>query len=652
MSDSVTAPATLPHGHWTPAVDAEKVFSRSESISYLRPAPHGGFWFILGQPEEGNAQALMYLDADSRVQRVSPTGFNLRSRVHEYGGLPYTGDDDTVYYVHFTDQRLYRQAFDPVTGRAGTPEPLTPDTRTDATLRYEQPLLDPVRRRLIAVREDHRTPGQVHNTLVSIDPDRGGEGDTLFAGSDFVTAPRLSPDGNTLVFLAWNHPDMPWDRTTLHIADLDELGRPQRFRTLQGQEDSALVQPVFAPNGDLYVMSDRDNWWTPWRVRAASLQQEKPEAQQAVALEAECCSPPWQGGNRQMAVIDEHRLLLTVIRQGLTDLVVADTESGRLQTLLAGQGQIEPVLWRDGRAVAIVASRQDTPAILSLDPREEAVEPRVLKRCRSDARLPANAISTGEPFHYATGNGEQAHGVFYAPRNPACRAPDGERPPLIVAVHGGPTGCARTGYNPAIQYWTSRGFAFFDVNHRGSTGFGRRFRHALYGQWGVVDVEDIVNGVQALIERGAVDPERIVIRGGSAGGYAVLAALVHSDLFSAGTSYYGVSDLTLLAADTHKFESRYLDQLIGPWPEAEHLYRERSPIHHIDAINAPVLLLQGSEDRVVPPNQAEAIFDRLKARNPQSDFIIFRGEGHGFREPANQIRSLESELAFYRQVLW
>ncbi|MEX1196788.1 MAG: S9 family peptidase [Pseudohongiellaceae bacterium] len=651
MSDSA-APATLPHDHWTPTVDAARVFSRSEAISYLRPGPRKGFWFLLSQPEEGNAQALMYLDADNQSHRVSPPGFNLRSRVHEYGGLPYAAGDDTVYYVHFSDQRLYRQTFDPASGHTGTPEPLTPATGPLAALRYEQPLLDHGRHRLIAVREDHRRPEDVRNTLVSIDLTQAGEGEILFDGSDFVTAPRLSPDGGTLVFLSWNHPGMPWDHTTLHIADLDPQGRPRRFRTLQGQENSALVQPLFGPNGDLYVMSDRDNWWTPWRVSATDLQGEAPEAKQAVALEAECCSPPWQGGNRQMAVIDEHRLLLTVIRQGLSDLVVADSKTGQRHTLLAQQGQIEPVLWRDGRAVAIVAGRQDTPAILSLDPDDESAGPRVLKRCHSDARLPAEQVSTGEPIHYATGDGEQAHGVFYTPRNPACRAPEGERPPLIVAVHGGPTGCARTGYNPAIQYWTSRGFAYFDVNHRGSTGFGRRFRHALYGQWGVVDVEDIINGVQALIERGAVDPERIVIRGGSAGGYAVLAALVHSDLFSAGTSHYGVSDLSLLAADTHKFESRYLDQLIGPWPEAEAIYRERSPIHHIDRINAPVLLLQGSEDKVVPPNQAEAIFERLKARNPQSDYIVFQGEGHGFRQPANQIHALESELAFYQHVLW
>ncbi len=646
-----TAIATLPHGYWAPALDADRVFSRSEAISHLRPAPGNGFWFILSQPREGNAQALMYLDAENRAHRVSPVGFNVRSRVHEYGGLPYTAGDDSVYYVHFSDQRLYRQPFDPATGRTGTPQPLTPATEPRAALRYEQPVLDRSLHRLIAVREDHRTPGDVRNALVSIDLRDGGEGQPVFQDSDFVTAPCLSPDGNTLVFLSWNHPDMPWDRTTLHIADLDENGHPQRLRTLKGQENSALVQPQFAPNGDLYLMSDRDNWWTPWRVSAAALQGERPEAEQVLALEAECCSPPWQGGNRQMAVIDEHRLLLTVIREGLSDLVLVDRKSGHQRVLLSQQGQIESVLWRDGRAVAIVAERQDTPAILSLDPEEAKAGPRVLKRCHSEARLATDAVSTGTPMHYTTGDGEQAHGVFYAPRNPACQAPEGERPPLIVAVHGGPTGCARTGYNPAIQYWTSRGFAFFDVNHRGSTGFGRRFRHALYGQWGVVDVEDIINGVKALIERGAVDPERVVIRGGSAGGYAVLAALVHSDLFSAGTSYYGVSDLSLLAADTHKFESRYLDQLIGPWPEAETVYRERSPIHHIDRINAPVLLLQGSEDKVVPPNQAEAIFDRLKARNPDSDLILFENEGHGFRQPANQIHALQSELAFYQRVL-
>jgi len=484
MKDS-TAPVTLPYGHWTPAVEADKVFSRSEAVSYLRPAPHGGFWFILSQPEEGNAQALMYLDARNRVQRVSPGGFNLRSQVHEYGGLPYAAEHDVVYYVNFRDQRLYRQTFDPVTGRGGTPRPLTPVSEPEASLRYEQPLPDPRRRRLIAVREDHRAHGDVRNALVSIDlrDGDGGAGEILFDGSDFVSAPRLSPDGHTLVFLSWNHPDMPWDRTTLHIADLGPRGRLRRLRTLQGQQDSARGQQLFAANGNRYVISDRDNWWTPWRISARSLQGDAPEAEQAVALEAECCSPPWQGGNRQMDVIDERRLLLTVIRQGLSDLVIADTESGKQQTLLSGQGQIETALWRDGRAVAIVADQQDTPAIVALDPDDTPRGPRILKRCHSDARLPAGSVSAGEPVLYATGNGEQAQGIFYAPCNPACRAPADERPPLIVAVHGGPTGCARTGYNPAIQYWTSRGFAFFDVNHRGSTGFGRRFRHGAWSTW-------------------------------------------------------------------------------------------------------------------------------------------------------------------------
>lgn len=645
-------PATLPYGQWVPALETSRVFSGSESISQLRPAPSGGYWFVLSRPDEGNAQALMYLDEHHNAHRVSPRGMNVRSRVHEYGGLCHAASGDTVYYSHFTDQRLYRQPFNPSTREAGRPEPLTPATEPPAALRYLEPLLDSRRGRLLVVREDHRDPDRVSNTLVSIDLQQGGEGEVLFADSDFVSAPALSPDGRTLVFLGWTHPDMPWDRTTLHITSLDDQGRPYRFRTLQGQADSALTQPVFAPDGSLYLMSDRDNWWTPWRISATSLQSGAPEAEQALALPAECCSPPWQGGNRQMAVVDNRRLLLTVLRQGLTDLVIADTGTGAIQTLLSQRGQIEPVLWRDGRAVAIVADRRNTPAVLGLRPEDPPAAPAVLLRCHSDARLPADQVATGEPVSFPTGGGAQAHGIFYAPCNPACRAPDGDHPPLIVAVHGGPTGCARTGYNPATQYWTSRGFALFDVNHRGSTGFGRRFRHALYGQWGVVDVEDIVNGVQSLIERELVDPQRIVIRGGSAGGYAVLAALAHSDLFSGGTSYYGVSDLTLLAADTHKFESRYLDQLIGPWPEAEALYRERSPVHQIDRINAPVLLLQGAEDRVVPPNQAEAIFGQLKARNPHSTYILFDGEGHGFRQPENQIHALQSELAFYQRILW
>lgn len=638
------------YGHWSPALDTGKVFSRSENIAYLRPAPGGGYFYLLSKPAEGNAQALMWLDDKQQSHRISPEGFNLRSRVHEYGGLPYTCGPDAVYFVNFSDQRIYRQAFDPSGPLAGKPQPITPDVAPEAALRYVEPLYDLQQQRLLVVREDHREAGKVHNALVSISLPEGDEGEILFGDSDFVSSPQLSPDGRTLVFLGWDHPDMPWDRSTLHIATLDKQGRPQQWRQLQEQENSALVQPLFADNGDLYLLSDRDNWWTPWRLPAAALDSERPEARQVLALEAECCSPPWQAGNRQMAVIDENHLLLTVIREGLSDLVIADCRTGELQTLLHGQGAIETALWQEQEAVVIVGRRDDTPAILAV-PADNS-SPRILMQCHSAARLPPEAISRGQPLQFPTGDGEHAQGLLYPPCNPACEAPEHERPPLIVAIHGGPTGCARTAYNPAIQFWTSRGFAWFDVNHRGSTGFGRRYRHRLYGQWGVVDVEDIIQGVRWLIEQDRVDPKRIVIRGGSAGGYAVLSALVHSKLFSAGTSLYGVSDLSLLAADTHKFESRYLDQLIGPWPEEEHLYHERSPIHHINRVEAPVLFLQGTEDRVVPPNQSERIYHELKPRLPDSELILFEGEGHGFRKPDNQIRALESELAFYRRALW
>lgn len=638
-------------GHWDSPLDAARVFSRSETIGYLRPAPRG-HWFLRSQPEEGNAQVLHYLDARQQVHRVSPRGFNLRSRVHEYGGLPFTAVKSHVYYVNFEDQRLYRQHFDPERGLPEDPVPLTPESGADPALRYLEPEPDPWRNRLLVLREDHRDREDVRNALVSVDAESGGEGQVLFGDSDFVSSPRLSPDGRLLVFLAWNHPDMPWDRTTLYIADMDQSGRPERLRRLQGQENTALMQPLFTEDGDLYLLSDHDGFWTPWRVTHDSLHDDQPRAEPLTTLSADCGSPPWQAGNRQMAIIDRSRLVLTVLRDGLSDLVLLDCRDGSQRNLLTGLGQVETVLFRNGTLSAITAGRDDTPAILSLDPQDESTAPAVLLQCHSDARLPRPAVAMGQPVRFPVSGEEEAYGILYEPNNPDYRPVEGEKPPLIVAVHGGPTGCARTAYNPAIQFWTSRGFAFFDVNHRGSTGFGRAFRRALYGQWGVVDVEDIIRGVEWLVTEERVDPRRIAIRGGSAGGYAVLSALVHSNLFSAGVSYYGVSDLSLLAADTHKFESRYLDQLIGPWPEAEHLYRERSPVHHIDCIDAPVLLLQGSEDRVVPPNQAEAIFDRLKARNPDSDYIVFPGEGHGFRVPENQIHALESELAFYHRVLW
>ncbi len=641
---------TRPYGHWPSPLSAADVFSASESVGYLRTC-RSGLFFVLSLPQESNIFALMHRSPEGKLTRVSPPGFNVRSKVHEYGGLAYAFSDEAVFYCNFRDQCVMKQSFCQTTLEVGEPQELSPGA--GGQLRYADFLVDAGRQQLICVREDHRdADSEPVNSLVAIDISRGGEGRVLYDGSDFVSSPALSPDGSLLAFQAWSHPNMPWDSTRIHVAQLDEEGMPTLLREIAGDTPAALVQLSFNAKGDLYFMADWSNWWNLYRLSARSLHSNEDQPEPVFAMDAEFCPAQWQLGLRNYDFCDDGSLLVTINRNGLWQLARIFPDSGELLVLDEELGALEHISHHEGQVYYLAASTVDSPVIARQRLSEaggSAAE--ILYRCASTADLSTEMISRPSHLTYATADGQQAYGIFYAPCNPACLAPEGSLPPLLVLVHGGPTGNARLGFNPAIQFWTSRGFAVIDVNHRGSTGYGRRFRHSLYGQWGLVDVEDVEFAVQHLIEEGVVDANRVVIRGGSAGGYVVLAALVKSRLFSAGASYYGIGDLEMLAADTHKFESRYLDQLIGPWPQARQIYRDRSPLWQVERIEAAVLLLQGQEDKVVPPNQAEAMYEKLRSRNPATRYINFPDEGHGFRKPANQIRALEAELSFYLENL-
>jgi dipeptidyl aminopeptidase/acylaminoacyl peptidase len=652
-------PATmLSYGQWPSGLPAEKIYQLTETASFMRPGDTGLF-FLLTMPAEENIQALMHLSASGSLRRVSPAGINVRSRVHEYGGLPYCSSAVSVFYCDFASQRIMRQTFDQQTQGAGQVTALTPGTEDSAALRYADFIFDAARQRLICVREDHRNGNTVKNTLVAIDVHNGSEGKLLFSGTDFVASPRLSPDGSTLVFISWSHPDMPWDRTRLHIAALDEVGGFADVRTLPQDQPAAIVQPTFTPAGDLLFIADWNQWWNLYRLPASALGKGPTLAavEHLVPLAADCCGPLWQLGVQNYACADDNTLVLSINRDCRWELACYDIARKSLETVQADYGALDTVAIAqvNGSPELLVCGSPLADAIRitswSLDG-GHAAAPAIRYRCASPALLPADAISPPEHLQFPGAGNSSAYGIYYAPCNPLYQAPDAEKPPLIVMVHGGPTSSAKLHYNPVIQFWTSRGFAVFDVNHHGSTGYGREFRHSLYGRWGEIDVADVIAGVKHLVNRGMADADKLAIRGGSAGGYVVLATLAACDLFGAGTSYYGVSDLSLLARDTHKFESHYLEQLIGPWPAARELYEERSPINHIDRIRAPVLLFQGLLDKVVPPNQAETVFTHLKPKNPASKLVLLADEAHGFRNPANQIRVLEQELAFYRSVLW
>jgi dipeptidyl aminopeptidase/acylaminoacyl peptidase len=430
---------------------------------------------------------------------------------------------------------------------------------------------------------------------------------------------------------------MPWDATTLWLSDLDEAGRPREPVAIDAGAEESLVQPEWAPDGRLYVMSDRSDFWSLYRVDGRSL---VPVA----LLAAELAGPLWQLGARWYDFVDENTALAVATQLGRSRLVRLDLDTGAATTLELPFLEFAGLCCAEGRALVQALPDDGPSCIVLLEPARMGVA--VLAR--------AGALSAGRewiarPEHltFASADGRQAFALYYPPTNPEHAAPKGELPPLVVRSHGGPTGRASPSLSLQIQFWTSRGFAVVDVDYAGSTGYGRAYRRLLDGKWGLLDVEDCIAAAQHLVATGRADPRRLAIRGGSAGGFTTLCALTFHDLFKAGASWYGVGDLEALMRDTHKFESRYLDRLIGPWPEAQAVYRARSPIHHTDRLSCPVIFLQGEEDKVVPPNQAEAMVAALRAKRLPVAYLAFAGEGHGFRKAETIETALLAEYGFF-----
>ncbi len=659
-------------GEWDSPLTAGLIFGQRQTPA--KPLPwNDGVLFLLNMPGEGNAQALMFGDGGGEPMRISPPGFNLRSKVHEYGGQPYCAGVSEVFYCNFDDQEIYRQTLHPETGEFSPPRQLTDSAA--GQVRYGDLAHDPHRDRLICVREDHRgaggNPAAVANTLAAIALDDDGapqladQQTVLFDNSDFVAGPSLSGDGEWLVFASWSHPDMPWDATTIHCARLNSRGGIEDCFATDSAAPASQLQPRFDREGNLYFLSDRSNFWNLLRVDAEKLKAGC-TGEEVYPAPADCCGPPWELGNRNYAIGKNGAIYLTLADRCRWRLL--EINNGQTRELEAGKGLLEHLgMDSSGGLGYVLAGDDDYPSICLWDihpvqfqdidsayPGEahsRSAARRIVYRSVAPPALDAERVSRPRHFEFRTQGGASAYGLLYQPRNPDFQAPAGEPPPLLVNVHGGPTGTARAALNPLHQFWTSRGFAVLDINHRGSTGYGREFRRALEEQWGVADIADVIAAVEHLIATEQVDRNRLAIRGGSAGGYVVLASLAACELFSAGVSYYGVADLEMLARDTHKFESRYLERLIGPYPENAERYRQRSPINRLGEISAPVLILQGTEDKVVPPSQAELLYGELRNRIEGVEYVSFPGEGHGFRQPANQIRALEVELDFYRRRL-
>ncbi|HAG83164.1 MAG TPA: peptidase [Cyanobacteria bacterium UBA12227] len=635
----MTQPQISPYGSWTSPITADLIVAGTIGLGGIVLDGEDVYW-IEGRPAEAGRNVIVRRTPDGEITDVTPSPFNVRTRVHEYGGGAFTVKDGTIYFSNFADQRLYQQTSD------SEPQPLTPA----GDWRYADGVIDSQRERLICVREDHTGEGhEPVNTLVSINLKNSEDIQILASGNDFYSSPRLSPDHSQLVWLSWNHPNMPWDGTQLWVASIQDNGLLGEAECIASGVEESIFQPEWSPDGHLYFISDRSNWWNLycWRGRGGEGERGRGFVEPLWEMAAEFGLPQWVFGMSTYGFESDHRLICTYTQEGDWYLASLDLETKQLEVIETPYTSISSLQVGNGKVVFMGGSATESTAVVEMDLATREIE---VLRQSSELEIDTGYLSIPQAIAFPTENNLTAYAFFYPPQNQDYTAPNGEKPPLIVKSHGGPTASASNTFNLKIQYWTSRGFAVVDVNYGGSTGYGREYRQRLKDTWGIVDVDDCVNAAKYLAENGLVDGERLAIAGGSAGGYTTLCALTFRDSFKAGASYYGVSDLEALATDTHKFESRYLDGLIGAYPEQQEVYKARSPIHFTDQLSCPVIFFQGLEDKVVPPNQAQMMVDALKAKGLPVAYITYEGEQHGFRRAENIKRTLEAELYFYSRI--
>ena len=624
-------PQLAPYGSWRSPLGAERAVAAGIGLGDVGFDGDAISWQE-ARPAEKGRQVILRRGPDGSLQELNPAPFNARTRVHEYGGRAYLLRGGVLYFSHFGDQRLYR--IDP----GQPPRPITPE----AALRYADLCSDDARGLLWCVREDHRAGrGEPLNALVALNAQGDDSGGRIVAGGhDFYAAPRLSPDGRQLAWISWNHPDMPWDGAELWLAAVQPDGTLQGARCIAGSRTESVQQPLWSPDGELHFVSDRSGWWNLYRWRDGS-------AMALCPMAAEFGQPMWNFGLATYAFESARRLVCSYSSGGSSRLAAVDTHSLQLTPLHTPFSHIGNLAAASGRVLFSAASPLQPVSVALLQMDSGRLE---LLREGSSLEIDPHYTSVAQAIEFPTGGGLTAHGFFYPPTNRDFEAPPQEKPPLLVMSHGGPTSLAIDAYKSGIQFWSSRGFAVLDVNYGGSSGFGRAYRQRLDGQWGVVDVDDCVNAALHLVRRGDVDGARLIIRGGSAGGYTTLCALAFRDTFRCGASHYGIGDLEALARDTHKFEAHYTDRLVGPYPAARDLYRARSPIHHLEGMNCPLILLQGALDEVVPPEQSRRMHAALKAKGVPVAYLEFEGEQHGFRQLPNIVRALEAEAYFYSRV--
>ena len=620
------------YGSWKSPVSALKVAAAANVYSEIQLGVRGEVFFLERRPLEQGRYVVLRLKSSGDVDELTPAGFNARTRVHEYGGGSFLVTDETVFFSNFSDQIVYRvdlEGKDP-------PRPVT----FESGIFYADFSFDSKRNRIVCVREDHCGGGEAVNSVAVLDPEGKAPPRILIYGNDFYSTARVSPDGSKLAWLTWNHPHLPFFSSELYVGDILPDGSIGNQQKIAGGPEESIAEPKWSPGGILYFVSDRTNWWNIYRYTG--------KIESVCELQAEFVRPHWIFRYSSYDFMSDDKIVCAYFRNGFAHLALIHTSSGELQPLDSPFTEIDYVAANRRYAYFRAGSPTSSDAIIKFDFDSNSFE--TVHPTGNTRELSEEYLSRPEPVAFPTSGGLTAYGLHYPPKNSDFQGPQDELPPLIVISHGGPTSSAETSLDLEIQYWTSRGFAVFDVNYGGSTGYGREYRERLNGKWGVVDVDDCVNGAKFLAGQGKVDENKLIIRGGSAGGYTTLCALTFTKAFKAGASYYGISDLETFVGDTHKFESRYLDLLVGPYPETREVYRKRSAINYLDQISAPVIFFQGLEDKVVPPIQAESMFEALKKKGIPTAYIPFEGEQHGFRKSKNIARSLEAELYFYSRV--
>ena len=620
-----------PFGSWKSPITSELIVSQNIGLGGVATDGDDIYWLEI-RPTEKGRNVLVKYNPDGEAIELTPASYNVRSRVHEYGGGAFLIAEGTIYFSNFTDGRIYQQTAEK------EPQPITPEGKQ----RYTDLIIDRTRNRLICICEDHSPEDtEAKNNIITIDLATYTIAN-LVSGEDFYSSPRLSPDGSHLAWLSWHHPNMPWDSTYLWLAEVNETGSLGKAQLVAGGKNESICEPKWSSDGRLYFSSDRNDWWNIYR------RDRDGTIESLYEMEAEFAYPHWVFGLSTYAFISPERIICAYSQNGSWHLGSINTQTKQFQTIETPYTNIGSLhTTKNGAALFIAGSPTEPTAVVKLD--LDTGEKEILKQS-GKLNFDSGYLSIPEAISFPTENGLTAYAWYYPPQNKDFSPPEGELPPLLVKSHGGPTAAASVSLNLRIQYWTSRGFGYLDVNYGGSIGYGRQYRQRLEKNWGIVDVDDCVNAAKYLVQQGRVDGDRLVISGGSAGGYTTLAALTFRDTFKAGASYYGVSDLEILARDTHKFESRYLDKLIGAYPAEKDIYEARSPIHFTAQLSCPAIFFQGREDKVVPPNQAEMMFTAIKNKELPVAYVLFADEGHGFRQGENIKKALDSEFYFYSCV--